>query len=287
MISPGYLTVRRGAVVGAVALSAALTLAACSGSSSGASPGSPASSSSGGSGGSNGGGSGSGGGNGAANRPGASGQVAAIAGTTMQVQSQQSGQVAVSWTSSTTFSHPVSTTTSAIKAGDCVVATAASGSSDASFTATSVTVSAAANGQCGGPGGAGTGQRPSGFPSGQRPSGFPSGQRPSGVPSGAPNRQGGFATGTVSSVSGSTIVIAARQFGGTNSTTNRNVTVNSQTKVTTQQSTTASALKVGLCVSAEGKADSTGAVAATSVRISDPVDGQCTAGFGRGGGNNG
>jgi hypothetical protein len=35
-------------------------------------------------------------------------------------------------------------------------------------------------------------------------------------------------------------------------------------------------------VSAQGKADSTGAVTASSVRIADPVNGQCTVGFGRG-----
>jgi hypothetical protein len=39
-------------------------------------------------------------------------------------------------------------------------------------------------------------------------------------------------------------------------------------------------LKVGLCVSAQGNADSTGAVTATSVRISNPVNGQCVVGFG-------
>jgi hypothetical protein len=86
-------------------------------------------------------------------------------------------------------------------------------------------------------------------------------------------------------VSGSTVVIAARQPGSSGSTTDRSVTVDSQTKVSTQQSTTSQALKVGLCVSAQGAADSTGTVAATSVRITDAVNGQCTVGFG--GANNG
>jgi hypothetical protein len=37
---------------------------------------------------------------------------------------------------------------------------------------------------------------------------------------------------------------------------------------------------VGKCVTAQGKADSSGTVAATTVRITDPVNGQCTTGFG-------
>jgi hypothetical protein len=82
-------------------------------------------------------------------------------------------------------------------------------------------------------------------------------------------------------------VIAARQPGGaTGSTTNRTVTVGAQTKITTPQSTTAQSVKVGLCVNAQGTADSTGTVTATSVRITNPVNGQCAVGFG-GGGNGG
>jgi hypothetical protein len=266
MISPAFLTARRTLVVSAAVLAAGLTLAACSGSSSGSTPSSSAAA--GGGGAAAGGGGGGGGGQGGG--PPASGQVAAISGTTMQVQSQQAGQVAVSWTSSTKFTHPVTTTLSAVKAGDCVVATAPSGTSSTSFTATALTVSTPVNGQCGG--GPGNGQRPSGFPSGQRPSGAPSGA--------AGRRNGAFATGTVSSVSGSTLVVAARQLGSNGSTTNRNITVGSQTKITTQQSTTSQSLKVGLCITAQGSANSTGTVAASSVRISDPVNGQCTGGFG-------
>jgi hypothetical protein len=136
-----------------------------------------------------------------------------------------------------------------------------------------LTISTPVNGQCGSaPGGAGNGQPPTA-------------QRPSGFPSGAPGLRagsGGFATGTVSSVTGSTVVIAARQFGSNGSTTNRDITVNANTKITTQRSTTSTSLKVGQCVSAQGSADSTGAVTASSVRITNPVNGQCTLGFGGG-----
>jgi hypothetical protein len=261
MICTASSTPRRTLVVAAAVLAAVLSLAACGGSSSASSPSSSAAA-----------GGGAAGGGGQAGRPAAAGQVAAISGSTMQVQSQQTGQVAVSWTSSTTFSHSVTTAFSAVKAGDCVVATAPSGSAGTSFTATALTVSTPVNGQCGG--GPGGGQRPAG-------------QRPSGLPSGAPGQRAGgaFATGTVTSMSGSIVVIAARQPGSNGSTTNRTITVGPQTKITTPQSTTSQSVKVGLCVSAQGSADSTGTVTASSVRISDPVNGQCTTGFG--GGNNG
>src|SRR5262245_8418185 len=211
--------------------------------------------------------------------PAASGTVAAITGTTMQVQNPQVGQVAVTWTSSTRFSHQIATTLAAIKAGDCVTAVAPSGTSfDAtSFTATSVMVGSGACAVGGGP-------RPSGLPSGTRASGFPSGARPSGFPSGR-LRGGAVATGKVASISGNTLVIAARQFGASG-TKNKTVTVTSDTRITTEAATTATSVKVGKCVTAEGKADPTGAVTATQVRITDPVNGQCST-FRRIGGDDG
>jgi hypothetical protein len=218
--------------------------------------------------------------------PAASGTIAAITGTTMQLQSQQSGQVAVAWSPSTTFTQTVADSLTNVQAGDCVTALAATGTapSAASFTASSVSVTQPTNGSCtaglgGGGGGGGAGQRPSGAPSG--------GQRPSGAPSGAAGRAGAgaVATGTVSSVSGSTLVIAAHQPGSSSTApTNKTVTVDSSTKITTMASTTASSLQVGRCASAQGTADSTGTVAATSVLITDPVNGQCTVGFGGFGG---
>ncbi|MDT4937586.1 MAG: hypothetical protein QOG80_1257, partial [Pseudonocardiales bacterium] len=191
MISRAFTSGRRMVVVGVLMLASALVLAACGGGSSGSGSTSPAAASA------TAGAAGGGAAGGGAGRPGAAGQIAAITGTTMQVQSQQAGQVGVSWTASTTFSHPVTTTLSAIKAGDCVVATAPTGSSSTSFTATALSVTTPVNGQCGGGAGGPGGQRPTG----QRPSGAPSG--------GFGQRTGAFATGTVSSVSGSTLVIAA------------------------------------------------------------------------------
>lgn len=265
---------RRAVLVAAASVAAALVLSACGGSSGANPPPSAAASSSAGAG----QGTPTGG-------PAASGKVAAISGTTMQVQNQQTGQVAVSWSASTKFRHQVAVTIADVKAGDCVAAVAPSGtdSSATSFTATTLTISPAVNGSCtaGGSGGPGGGRF-----TGAPPSGFPSGKLPSGLPSGVQGRPvAAVAAGKVMSVSGSTLVIAARQFGSSStSTTNKTVTVDEKTKITTEAATTSTSLKVGKCVTAQGKADSAGTVAATSVRISDPVNGQCGIFFGGFGG---
>jgi hypothetical protein len=218
--------------------------------------------------------------------PAASGTIAAITGTTMQVQNEQTGQVAVTWTSFTKFTHQVSATIAAVKAGNCVTAIAPSGTSGsaASFTAISLAVSKPVGRSCTGNVANSDGQRPSGSPSLLTPGG----SMASGSPSGLPRDAGGaVVTGTVRSVSGTTLVIAARQ-PGSNATANKTVTVGPRTKITADAETTARSLRVGKCVSAQGKTDSSGAVTATSVWISDPVNRQC-GGFGRfeGGGTGG
>jgi hypothetical protein len=276
--------VRRVAAVGFAGLALVLTLAACSGGSSGGGTTSAPSSSAAATGSSPAAGGGAG-----AGRPGpaASGLVASVAGTTMQVQSQQTGQVAVAWTGSTSFTHAVTESVAALKAGDCVVAVAPSGTAAGatSFTASAVQVASSTGGTCttgfGGGGGAG-GQRPSGAPGGA------GGQRPSGAPGGAgAGRAGGgsIASGKVTSVSGSTVVIAAQQRtpgSTTAATTSVTVTIGSSSKITKQASTTSSSVQVGKCVTAQGTPDSTGTVTATSVQITDAANGQCATGFGGG-----
>ncbi len=213
--------------------------------------------------------------------PAASGEIADITGSTMQVQNPQSGQVAVSWSAGTKFSHTVATTLAAVKAGSCVTAMAPSGTSATAkaFTTTSLIVSRANAGGC--TGGLQPGRnRPSGVPTDALP---PSGARPSGAgPSGVrrPNA-GALASGKVVSVSGSRLVIAARSFGAGNiATTQKTVTVGAATKITTEAATTSASLKVGRCVTAEGKADTSGTVAATTVRITDATSGRCAITFG-------
>jgi hypothetical protein len=211
-----------------------------------------------------------------ANAPAASGLIADVSGSTMQVQSQQNGQVAVSWSTATSFTDTVPTTVRAIKAGDCVLAVGPSGSSPSatSFTSATLSVSPPVNGACGAAGrgngqGQGTRAPRSGFPGG--------GPRPSGAPGGG---GAAVANGSVTSVSGSTIVIASRA-GGTGPTS-RTVTVGASTTIITLAKATSRAVKVGRCATVQGAADSSGTVAATTVRITNPVNGQCGGRFGAG-----
>jgi hypothetical protein len=237
--------------------------------------------------------------------PGASGLIAAIDGNTLQVQSQQLGQVAVTVSAATTYTQTVATTLSAVKAGVCVTAVAPQSSSSAtpsaapssapsgsqtrptSITAGTVSISTPTNGTCGFGGRQRTGGG-SGFPT-NRPSGFPTG-RPSGGFGG--NRGfGQVLSGLVTAVSGSTISVKENQFtpgSSTTATVDGTVTVTSSTKYTTVAPATKAALKVGKCATAIGAADSTGAVKATRVAISTPSSTGCTSGFGfgRGGAGN-
>ena len=222
--------------------------------------------------------------------PAASGLLAEIDGHVLQVQNQSTGQVSVSYSTGTTFSQTEQVTAAALRLGDCVTAVGqrnqsaspAPSSSAAdrptNFPAASVQISAPVNGSCGFDGTAGRGVRPTG-----RPSGFPSG-RPSNFPSGRPGGGfgfGDFATGTVSALgTGSmTVHTAARgqQAGGTVT-----VLLTAGTSYTETLPATAAALRVGECVSATGKADSTGAVAATRIAVSPAGPAGCgIGGFGR------
>lgn len=218
--------------------------------------------------------------------PAASGLIAAVNGKTVQVQNQQSGQVAVTYSAKTKFSRTVATTVAKIKKGDCVTAMAPSGtpSSATSFTAARISVTSPVNGSC--TGGFG-GQRPTGaVPSGARPNGaqFPNGAAPSGAPSGGriPGRTANFgavASGTVRSVSGSKIVVAARQF-NSSSTKTMTVRAGSSTKISTTAAATAKSLRVGKCVTAQGSTNSSGSVKATRIQVDPATNGQCTFGFG-------
>lgn len=228
--------------------------------------------------------------------PGASGSVAAISGASMEVQNQQSGQVTVSWTSSTAFTKTVKLTAADVTAGDCVTVTGSD--STGTLVANQVTLSKpTASGTCtSGRVGAGGGA----FPGGNPPTGAirsnngsvptpPSGSAPAGL-SGF-----GFASGKVTSVGPSSMVIygisssgSGRSGRGSQTSTpatsvkSSNVTigVNSSTGYTQTSSAAASSLAVGDCVTAVGSADSTGAVAARSIRIASTGGQTCSSGFG-------
>ncbi|HTZ42302.1 MAG TPA: hypothetical protein VMB79_00435 [Jatrophihabitans sp.] len=222
--------------------------------------------------------------------PAAFGVAAAIDGTTIEVQDPSTGQVSVVYGTSTRFSQQRSTTVGSLAVGQCVTASAPSTSSGSAapssrpttFTATAITVVPAVNGTCSGAGFGGG----SGF-GGGRPSGSarPSGAPPSGA---ARGRFGDFATGTLKSISGSTLTIQAQDRQG--GTTTDTITVTSATTVTETVSTTSAALKVGECVTATGSTGTTGTVSATRIALSTPGPNGCTSGFGRrgfGGGSGG
>jgi hypothetical protein len=232
----------------------------------------------------------SGAGRGGAGRfPGANGLVAAISGKTLQVQGQ-SGQTAVTYTASTTFSAQVAAKLADVTVGSCVQVTApqdaassgAGGSTTAptAITAATVRITAATDGSCtrGGFGGGTPGDRPSGAPSGMPTA------RPSGAPGAGGRGFGGVgAFGQVKAVSGTGFTVTAQQpgpNGDSGQTREVTVTVSADTSYTTTKAATAAALAVGKCVSATGQSDDTGAVAARRISVSDAVNGQCTGGFG-------
>jgi Domain of unknown function (DUF5666) len=240
--------------------------------------------------------------------PGASGKVAAISGKTLQVQSAQSGQVAVTYTAKTTFTEQVKASATAVKVGSCVLVRSSAGqgggaTASSPVAATSVALTQAVNGACGARGGPGGG---GGFGAG---GGGGGGTRPSGAPTGAPGagRGGGFGgarpvSGLVTAVSGSSFTVESVSFGagpgagasgGTASPgatpTTSPVTVKTTQATTYTKTVSASSkdLAVGLCVTAIGSANDTGAVTATVIASQPAVNGDCASGFGGFGGRPG
>lgn len=226
-------------------------------------------------------------------RPGANGEIAAVAGNTAQVQSVDSGQVAVSWTASTTFTKQVAARLADLKVGDCVMV----GSDTAvdptggnateppaqptEVTATSVRISDPVNGSCAPTGGPGGGAPPIGMSGGgpqmqgAGPQGGAAGQPPAGAQFRA---MGGGAFGTVKSISGKGFVVDSTRpamAGAAAETTQVDVTVTAKTTYAATAKGSARDVLVGQCLRAEGAVDSTGAVAATTIAITPPVDGEC------------
>ena len=212
--------------------------------------------------------------------PGASGTVAAISGTTLQVQSEQSGQVAVTWTAKTAFTQQVDAALADVAAGSCVAVSSESETAEGDpVAATSVRITAATDDGCtggftGGPGGGGPGggERPEGAPT-DLPSDLPT-DRPSDLPA----RTGGGTFGEVTAVSADGFTVSSTR-PGEDDTTTVDVTVSGDTTYTINAEADSSALEVGKCVNATGDADDTGAVTAERISVSDAVDGQCTGGF--------
>jgi len=245
-----------------------------------------------------------------ANRPipGASGEIAALTPPSMEVQNPETGQTTVNWTSSTTFTQTVTGSLSTVAAGDCVSVSgtpSSPGSASSAITARTVSIMpASSSGTCTSPanvfGSGGTGG--SGFRFSGRP---PSGNFPGGgsfptrtTTPGETFPQFSTAFGQVSSVSSSGFVVSGTEHsaifrpGSSKSTTTTTTPAKTDITITTSSSTTvsqiesasASNLSAGECVTAIGSSSSTGAVAANTISIRQPVNGECFGGFGGGGG---
>jgi hypothetical protein len=235
---------------------------------------------------------------------GVSGEIAAISGSTLQVQDSES-QTAVSYTDATTITQSVVAALADVSAGACViaftggsVAPAATGDADASTAApdagtaaaASVTISDAVDGECAVGAFGGMGAPPEGLPDGAPdgsgamvpPTDAPDGVMPTGVPdadmpTGSPGAGGfgGLSAGRVAAVSATGFTVQTTDADGTTSTSE--VTVDDATTYTRIRSADASVLTVGACVTAMGEADDKGAVVATALAISAAGDDGCSA----------
>jgi hypothetical protein len=226
--------------------------------------------------------------------PGVVGTAAAVSGSSLEVQNPTSGQVTVTFTASTPITDTVSVTSKDVTVGSCVTVVgkpSAAGAAAKSVTATSVTISAPVKGGCTGGGAGGFGGGFGGFGPGQgtaspRPS-FSPRPRPTGSRGAFGNGTFGGADGKVTSVSATGFVVEARsRTAGSGTATDTSVTVitTSASKYLKTVTAGASALKVGLCITAVGTPNSIGAVAARSIRVSQPGPTGCVTGFGGRGG---
>jgi hypothetical protein len=220
---------------------------------------------------------GSGGQGGTGASPGVSGLIAAAAPGTLQVQST-TAQNTVVYTAATKFTQ---VTPGHVVAGDCVIVTGtpAAGSTQG-LTATSARITAKVNGAC-----------PT---SGTNGAGLPGGGQFSGRPPGAPNGGSGArrafasATGTVSSVAGSTVLVKGTLRNGPGAAraatpaTPITITVTLPASATVTQTVpaTSAAAVVGQCARVIGPANSVGAITAKSITISKPGANGCRTGFG-------
>ena len=234
--------------------------------------------------------------------PGVVGTAAAVSGSSLEVQNPTSGQVTVTFTATTPITDTVTVTAKDVTVGSCVTVVgkpSAAGSATGPVTATTVTISAPVKGNCtggagfggGGFGGFGRGGGGAGGGATPRPS-FSPRPRPTGSRGAFGNGAFGGANGKVTSVSATGFVVQARsRTAGTagaagTAGTDISVTVitNSASKYLKTVTAKPSALKVGQCITALGTANSIGAVAARSIRVSQPGPSGCVSGFGGRGG---
>lgn len=235
----------------------------------------------------------------------ASGTVAAVsmATSSIEVQNPAVGQVTVSWTPTTTFSQPVTVPSTQLAEGDCVTVASSKTKKNAPLAATTVVLQPSVGGSCArlfsrangpkspGPGGlVGTGPVTHGtFHRG----GFPQGR------SGSTRFQilnSHLASGQVISISGSTFEVkgvvpvpathkskaervskrSKERPGVKLKTVRTKVTFSPSTQFTMVEPASASNLAVGVCATALGPADQTGAITASTISLHPAPPSGCT-----------
>jgi len=194
--------------------------------------------------------------------PAAAGSIASLAASSIEVQNPASGQVTVNYSGSTTFTNRVSAALADVTTGSCVVVTG----TGTPLVARAVEVSTDCTT-------AGGGMRPqNGNGNGNGNGNASRAPRPSGT-----NNAGRGAAGKVTAVTGNGFTVQ-QDNRETGATTDIQVTVDNTTTYSKLESATATALKVGECVSATGQTDDTGAVTAKSIAISQPGPNGCATG---------
>ncbi len=164
---------------------------------------------------------------------------------------------------------------SSLKVGACVAATGARGKNGV-VAATRITITEPVKGQCGAGFGGGRGSGPPRTGTVPRTGTTPS--PPGGFGGGA---NFGFAFGSVTKVSGSTITVKGRSFGSTKATTTT-VTVSAKTSLDQTLTVNASAIKVKMCAFVRGTSPDKGlTVKATNIALTPETNGKCASGFRR------
>jgi Domain of unknown function (DUF5666) len=195
-----------------------------------------------------------------------SGQVASVSNGKLVV-TDQSGNVTVTYTSSTGVLQTGTGSLADLTAGACVTATGLKDPSGV-VTATTVTAQLNMNGVCNPPNGASPspGAGAGGFGGGQ-------GRGPGAGPSAPPNLT--FVRGKVTGVSGQTVTV--QQIAGDTVAVN----VPSTARITRLVTSTTARLGAGECVTANGTRTASGTVQARNIVISAPGPNGCATGFGR------
>jgi Domain of unknown function (DUF5666) len=191
-------------------------------------------------------------------RNGASGQLVQVNGQSL-ILTGPSGDLTVSYSSTTTFSRTSNAVLADIVPGTCIVAT---GQKDAAgaLTATTVRLSPKPAAGCGAAGRFGPNPTP------------PAGASPRPTPPGQP---AAFVSGEVTGAAGVSITVLTATSGS------QTITVPTTAAVTSTLVASSTDLQIGECVRATGARDSAGTIQATSIAITPAgPNGTCVTGFG-------